>query len=348
MLVQRKTVRIVSEWGARLKAALEEKSTSLTEVVRQAEAENRWFTQEYQWQALSYWAKQLEEDKLTKWLASYPIDKERPQKTIALILAGNIPLVGFHDLLCVLASGHRVQVKLSGQDKRLLPFLVDLLAEQSPSWADRVEFTEERLEGYDGVIATGSNNTSRYFDFYFKDKPKIIRKNRHSVAVLSGTETEQELHDLSRDLLDYFGLGCRSVSKIWLPRSYNFENLAKALEAFNGHLEHNKFSNNFHYHRTVFLMNQIPFREIGPLLFLEKASNASALSTLHFEYYEQFSEVNQRLKEERGSLQCIACTASVAKEIESESVLLGQTQNPRLNAYADGIDTLDFLTTLGS
>ena len=346
MVVQQKTVKIVSEWGARLRAVMEEKPSSLTSVLQQAEAENRWFTQEAQLQALSYWSNQLEVAQLTAWLSNYSIDLDRPAKKIALILAGNIPLVGFHDLLCVLVAGHEVQVKLSSQDKRLLPYLIDLLSEVNTTWADRVSFTEERLENFDAVIATGSNNTSRYFEYYFKDKPRIIRRNRHSVAVLSGKESEQELQDLSRDLLDYFGLGCRSVSKIWVPKSYEFEQLATVLDLFKGHLEHNKFSNNFHYHRTVFLMNQIPFREFGPLLLLEKPSNASALSTLHFEYYDEISEVNQRLSEERESLQCIACSTSVAKEIEAETILLGQTQNPQLNAYADGVDTMVFLTSL--
>lgn len=346
MVVQQKTVKIVSEWGARLRAVMEEKPSSLTSVLQQAEAENRWFTQEAQLQALSYWSNQLEEAQLSAWLSNYSIALDRPAKKIALILAGNIPLVGFHDLLCVLVAGHEVQVKLSSQDKRLLPYLIDLLSEVNTTWADRVSFTEERLEDFDAVIATGSNNTSRYFEYYFKDKPRIIRRNRHSVAILSGKESEQELQGLSRDLLDYFGLGCRSVSKIWVPKSYDFEQFANVLESFKGHLEHNKFSNNFHYHRTVFLMNQIPFREFGPLLLLEKPSNASALSTLHFEYYDEISEVNQRLSEERESLQCIACSTSVAKEIEAETVLLGQTQNPQLNAYADGIDTMAFLTSL--
>ena len=348
MVVQQKTVKIVSEWGARIKAVLEDKSDRFLSVLQQAEAENRWFTQEAQLQALSYWANQLVEAQLTDWLSAYPLDQNGPTKRIALILAGNIPLVGFHDLLCSLVAGHQVLVKLSSQDRRLLPFLVGLLSEVNPTWAEKVSFTENRLEDFDGVIATGSNNTSRYFEYYFKNKPKIIRKNRHSVAVLSGKETEQELHDLSRDVLDYFGLGCRSVSKIWVPKSYDFEKLARVLETFKGHLEHNKFSNNFHYHRTVFLMNQIPFREFGPLLLLEKPSNASALSTLHFEYYDGISEVNQRLNKEKESLQCIACSSSVAKEIEAETVLLGQTQNPQLNAYADGIDTMAFLTSLSA
>ena len=197
-------------------------STELATVLAQAEAENPWFTEAFQRQALSYWAHHLKSASLSEWLANYALPTNPPKKQVALILAGNIPLVGFHDLLCVLIAGLQCQVKLSGQDRRLLPHLVDLLGSEFPEWSKRVTFTSDRLSGFQAVIATGSNNTSRYFEYYFRDVPRIIRKNRNSVAVLNGNETEEELRGLIRDMLDYFGLGCRSVSKIWIPKGYDF------------------------------------------------------------------------------------------------------------------------------
>ena len=342
--MQKQPITVLHDWGRLIQQSLQEENATFLDLLTRTKAENPWFTETFQKQALRYWAEHLHSDHLSTWLKD-SIPSSSP-KTIALILAGNIPLVGMHDLVSCLAMGQRVLVKLSSQDRRLLPYLVELLAEVDTDWSARVQFTTERLGNFDAVIATGSNNTSRYFEYYFKDKPCIIRKNRSSVAVLSGEETDEQLEGLCKDMLDYFGLGCRSVSKLWVPVGYDFERLGGLLEKQKGLTDHNKFGNNFHYHRTVFLMNQIPFTEIGPLLFLEKAENASALSTIHFSYYRDQTQVAEQLKLEEEALQCVVADKVYSADLNWPVIPFGTTQNPALNTYADGKNTLDFLSSL--
>ena len=344
--MQETTIAILARWGEMIQDQITTDSADLATVLAQAEAENPWFTEAFQRQALSYWAHHLKSAPLSEWLANYTLPTNPPKKQVALILAGNIPLVGFHDLLCVLIAGLQCQVKLSGQDRRLLPHLVDLLGSEFPEWSQRVTFTSDRLSSFQAVIATGSNNTSRYFEYYFKDVPRIIRKNRHSVAVLNGNETEQELRGLISDMLDYFGLGCRSVSKIWAPKGYDFTDLSKLLQEEDHFLQHNKFGNNFHYHRTIFLMNQINFLEFGPLIFLEKEPSASALSTIHYQYYESMDEVLVSLEAEQDELQCVLGSPSNFQKSSIQVQPLGSSQKPALNAYADNVDTVNFLLSL--
>ena len=344
--MQETSVAILARWGELIKEKLTSNSTDFISVLAQAEAENPWFTEVFQRQALSYWAEQMRSTSLTDWLSNYPLASKVRQKRVALILAGNIPLVGFHDLLCVLISGHHCEIKLSSQDKRLLPYLLDLLKPEFPEWAGRVSFTADRLSNFQAVIATGSNNTSRYFEYYFRDVPRIIRKNRHSLAVIHGKESLEELKALTRDMLDYYGLGCRSVSKLWVPKGYDFSALSELLDKKEHFLRHNKFGNNFHYHRTIFLMNQVPFLEYGPLLFLEKKPTASALSTIHYQYYESLEDVYLALEAEKNELQCVVGNPELIKTSALQVLPLGSTQCPSLMAYADGIDTMEFLLAL--
>ena len=340
------TIAILARWGKLIQEQLTNGSSDFNAVLRRSEAENPWFTDAFQRQALAYWSEQLKTSSLKDWLSAYTLPEHPLEKKVALILAGNIPLVGFHDLLCVLITGHHCQVKLSSQDKQLLPYLIDLLRTEFPEWSTRVTFTSDRLSDFQAVIATGSNNTSRYFEYYFKEVPCIIRKNRHSVAVLNGKETEEELKGLIRDLLDYFGLGCRSVSKIWVPQGYDFTVLSKLLQEEDHFLQHNKFGNNFHYHRTIFLMNQINFMEFGPLIFLEKEPSASALSTIHYQFYENMNEVQVSLEAEQDELQCVVGSPSYFQKSSIQVQPLGSTQSPALNDYADDVDTIEFLLSL--
>ena len=342
--MQKQPITVLHDWGRLIQQSLKEEKPAFLELLARTKAENPWFTEVFQKQALTYWAEQLHADHLEPWLKDRTPSSS--PKTIALILAGNIPLVGMHDLVSCLATGNRVLVKLSSQDRRLLPYLVELLGQVDAEWSGRVQFTTERLGDFDAVIATGSNNTSRYFEYYFKDKPSIIRKSRSSVAVLSGEETNEQLEGLCRDMLDYFGLGCRSVSKLWVPKGYDFGRLGDILEQQKGLTDHNKFGNNFHYHRTVLLMNQIPFTEIGPLLFLEKEDNASALSTIHYSYYSELETVAEKLKREEENLQCVVADQAYQEGLRRATVPFGTTQNPTLNTYADGKNTIDFLSSL--
>ena len=230
-------------------------------ILRKAEAENVWFTQKNILLALKNWGKALSEENLQHWLSNYKIDplyskiKESTEKTIAIIMAGNIPLVGFHDFLSVLISGNKVLAKLSSNDKTLLPFVAEHLTSFEPEFKNYIEFTEGRLKSFDAVIATGSNNTARYFDYYFGKYPNIIRKNRNSVAVLTGSETETELTKLADDIFTFFGLGCRNVSKIYIPENYDFEPFFKAMFSWKEIINNHKYMNNYDYNKEVYLMD---------------------------------------------------------------------------------------------
>ena len=253
-------------------------------------------------------------------------------------MAGNIPLVGFHDLLCVLITGNKALVKLSSNDQKLIPLLIDFLIDIEPSLKDKVIFTKEKLDHYDAVIATGSNNTARYFEYYFGKKPNIIRKNRNSVAVLSGKESQEELTALGEDIFRYFGLGCRSVSKIYLPKEYNIDTFFKAMFPYNSIINHHKYANNYDYNKAVYLMSEFKILDNGFLILKEEESFGSPIASLFYEYYEDVSTLKEKLKDNKENLQCIVSSGFVEDEIS-----FGNTQKPMLNDYADGIDTIAFL-----
>ncbi len=298
---------------------------------------NGWFTKDQVLFAFEVWGNCLEEEKLLAWLTPYDISRNNNQ-TVALILAGNIPLVGFHDLLAVVLSGHKALVKLSSNDDVLLPTLVDLLDELAPGMQDLIRFEEERLSEYDKVIATGSNNTARYFEYYFGNKPNIIRKNRNSVALLTGNESQETLLDLGRDIFQYYGLGCRSVSKIFVPEGYSFDTLFEAIEDYRYLIEERKYHNNYDYNKAIYLMSKFSFLDNGFLLLKEDAAYASPIGTLFFEYYSDLETVKSRLKADQDNIQCI-----VAGEVLPGAIQFGKTQYPELSDYADGRDTVEFL-----
>ncbi len=310
------------------------------DLVMLSQSHNGWFTPEQVYFAVQSWAEALTESNLNEWLSKYDLSEMKP-KTVALILAGNIPLVGFHDFLSVLSTGHKVLVKASSNDQHLIQFLSNYLISVDSKLSDYITFTDGKLENFDAIIATGSNNTARYFEFYFKDKPSIIRKNRNSVAVLSGKETHDDLVNLGEDIFRYFGLGCRSVSKLFVPKDYSFEGFFKAIYEYKDIIYYEKYSNNYDYNKAVFLMSNFKLLDNEFLTLKEDTSYASPISSVFYEYYEDITDLQTRLKNEAEHIQCI-----VSNNMSDNSISFGQTQQPKLWQYADNVDTLQFLISL--
>jgi hypothetical protein len=305
-----------------------------------SQSHNGWFTPEQVYFSIQSWGNALSETNLNQWLSTYDFSKIAPKK-IGLILAGNIPLVGFHDFLSVLISGHDVLVKTSSSDQHLLKFLAKYLITIQPELNSKITFVEGKLEDFDAVIATGSNNTARYFEYYFKDKPSIIRKNRNSIAVLNGTETHEELVGLGEDIFRYFGLGCRNVSKLFVPKDYNFEAFFKAMFEYREVIQYEKYANNYDYNKAVFLMSNFQLLDNEFLTIKEDTSYSSPISSVFYEFYENLEEIKSRLSNDADQIQCI-----VSKDLIENSIIFGQTQQPKLWDYADNLDTLAFLSKI--
>ncbi|WP_418513045.1 acyl-CoA reductase [Corallibacter sp.] len=305
--------------------------------IKLAEEHNGWFTQENIVYALSGWSNLLTESNINQWLDNYNF-KDVSQKNVAIIMAGNIPLVGFHDFISVLLSGHNVVVKQSSNDKQLLPFLAKYLEYVAPEFKGRITFTEEKLSNFDAVIATGSDNTARYFEYYFKGKPAVIRKNRNSVAILTGNETEDDLKNLSEDIFRYYGLGCRNVSKLFVPENYNFDSFFKAMYHWHPIIDKAKYANNYDYNKAVYLMSEFNMLENGFLMLKEDESYASPIATIFYEQYSSLETLNKKLKTDTNKIQCV-----VSKGLNANDIAFGQTQNPQLWDYADSVDIIAFL-----
>ncbi len=301
---------------------------------------NKWFTKENLLFATESWSKALTKENIHQWISNEKLGNN-DSKQVAIIMAGNIPLVGFHDFLSVLISGHSVLVKQSSNDKHLLPFLAKYLEYVEPELKGNITFTEEKLTGFDAVIATGSNNTARYFEYYFKNKPSIIRKSRNSVAVLTGNETKQDFENLSSDIFRYFGLGCRSVSKLFVPKNYDFDSFFKGM--YNQHeiINNAKYANNYDYNKTVYLMSEFDILENGFLMIKEDESYTSPIATVFYEYYDNVDDLKIKLWEDREKTQCVVASNFIESEIA-----FGQTQHPQLWDYADGVNTLAFLSKI--
>ncbi|CAL66444.1 acyl-CoA reductase [Christiangramia forsetii] len=301
---------------------------------------NGWFNRENIIFSLQQWGEALTPRNLKLWLGEYDLSQSG-EKTVGIVMAGNIPLVGFHDFLSVLVSGHKVLVKLSGNDKQLLPVIASYLMILDSRYENRIKFTEDKLENFDAVIATGSNNTARYFEYYFKNKPSIIRKNRNSVAVINGNETKEELEKLGEDIFRYYGLGCRNVSKLFVPKDYDFDSFFKAMYKWNPLINQDKYANNYDYNKAVYLMSEFKLLDNGFLMLKEDESFGSPISTLFYEKYKNEEALNNILKENEEKIQCV-----VKNNAGKEEVGFGQTQKPQLWDYADNIDTIDFLSKL--
>ncbi len=310
--------------------------------ISQANQVNAWFTETEVDRAIAALAEMLNEEDVDKWFEN--IEFETVPKQVGLILAGNIPLVGFHDVLSVLASGNIALIKLSSTDNKLLPFILNQLCVYEPQLKDHIIYVN-RLKDFDAVIATGSNNTSRYFDYYFAKVPNIIRKNRNSVAIITGSETEEEIALLGHDIFDYFGMGCRSVSKIYIPNQYDVAKFFEPLEKFKEIINHFKYNNNYDYNKSIYLVNQQNHFDNGFLLLKQDENLASPLAVLYYETYGDLSEVAEKLKNRTEEIQCIASQSPIHG---LASLPFGQSQHPKLWDYADNVNTIDFLNKISS
>ncbi|ADY30806.1 MULTISPECIES: acyl-CoA reductase [Cellulophaga] len=309
----------------------------LQDAVHTASLHNGWFTEENILFCLKNWSNLLTQKNLNNWFKSYDLNLLKIKK-VAIIMAGNIPLVGFHDFLATILTGNTALIKLSSNDKILLPFVSSFLIKQLPELANSITYVDGRLEGFDAVIATGSDNTARYFEHYFGKKPNIIRKNRNSVAVLTGNETNEQLENLAEDIFTYYGLGCRSVSKLFVPKGYNFDAFFKAMYPKQDIIHHVKYANNYDYNKAVYLMSEFNILENGFLMIKEDESYASPISSVFYEYYESLDTLKQKLTNDNNKIQCV-----VASGLLENEVAFGQTQQPSLTDYADNIDTVEFL-----
>ncbi len=324
-----------------------ESNDSLFTIQRQSSQMNPWFTRENISYAFRAWSKLLTHEKLTSWTKPYNnIQKQDfKDKRVAVINAGNIPLVGFHDFLSVLISGHRYQAKNASDDIILLPYVASLLIGLEPDFKTIITFTE-RLADFDVVIATGSNNSSRYFNYYFGKYPHIIRKNRNAVAVLDGTEAAEFFRKLGEDIFRYFGLGCRNVSKVYVPSGYDFDTFFKTIYDWNAVMQHNKYMNNFEHHNAVLLLKRIPFLQNGFLIVMENESFASPVAVLNYEHYSDLKSLTESLRANRENIQCIVTSVNdLQSEPSLKEILVepGKSQQPGLAEYADGMDTMSFL-----
>lgn len=306
-----------------------------------AQNSNAWFTVEEVERSLSALHKMLNQRDLEIWFKDIVISKT--PKRIGLILAGNIPLVGFHDVLSVLATGNIALIKLSSSDDKLLPALLTQLIIIEPQLKDHIVYAE-RLKDFDAVIATGSNNTSRYFDFYFGKVPNIIRKNRNSVAVLNGEESPSEIASLGHDIFDYFGLGCRNVSKLFIPEGYNIKNLFEPIEHFKEIINHFKYNNNYDYNKSIYLVNMAEHYDNGFLLLKEDAGMSSPLAVLYYERYTSIDDVAAKLKTEEENIQCVV--SNIPFDLKISALRFGESQVPKLWDYADNVNTIAFLNTI--
>lgn len=307
--------------------------------------QNGWFTESNVRLAIVSIAKMLEEAKIQTWIGSYDFPHEnKSPKVVGLVLAGNIPLVGFHDFLSVLMCGNRVMIKLSSDDKSLLPFIVKILISIEPEFATGIKFTENRLNDCEAVIATGSGNTARYFEYYFGKIPHIIRKNRNSLAVLDGSESTEDLQKLGEDIFTYYGLGCRNVSKLFIPKGYDMNKFFNAIFPFKEIINHNKYANNFDYNRAVYLMGKDKegLLENGFLFLVKSEEYASPVAVIFYEYYKDIAALNKRFSDDASKIQCIVSSIPGI----NNRIPFGKAQQPELWDYADNVDTIKFLLDL--
>jgi len=333
-LTKEQRINAFVKLGEQLQLPSEESS----QIIQSAQHKNPWYTPQNVERALRAIAENLTIEKLTHWLAPYP--DIQSTKTVGLILAGNIPLVGFHDILAVLISGFKAKIKVSSDDAGLTAYVMGLLKKIDPYFGDAFEIVD-RLKDFDLVIATGSNNSARYFDYYFGTKPHIIRRNRNSVAVLGGAESPSQLGALGHDIFDYFGLGCRSISKLFIPKEYPIAHFFEGIAAFNNVTAHFKYTNNYDYNKSIYLINGDKHFDNGFLLLKEDEKTASPLAVVYYETYETIAEVKNKLTLAQENIQCVV--SELALKVPSPQFHFGESQCPSLDDYADGVNTLDFL-----
>lgn len=311
------------------------------ELIARQKSYNGWFTKENVLEAIHNISQMLVEEELNLWLSSYGKVDAKSSKRIGVIMAGNIPLVGFHDMLCVLLSGNTLIAKVASNDATLIRQLGAILVAIEETFKESIVFVE-KLTDFDAVIATGSDNTSRYFEYYFKQYPHIIRKNRNAIGVIQSSDTREDLQLLGKDVFQYFGLGCRNVSKLFVPRGYDFDVFFQAIfENFQHVTNNNKYANNYDYNKAIYLMGNVSLLDNGFLLLKEDEAISSPVGVLHYEYYDALDEVKKGVSLSSDSIQCV-----VANGKFPEAKKFGEAQQPKLEDYADGVDTIEFLLGL--
>ena len=314
---------------------------SFNELILSQKSYNGWFDSLNVMNAIDAVANSLSAEKLIKWLADYTI-KNDSKKRIGVIMAGNIPLVGFHDFLSVLISGHAIQAKLASGDNTLIPKVAEILIAIEPDFESKIQFVE-KLENFDAVIATGSDNTARYFTQYFGKYPHIIRKNRNSIAIVNEADDMQDLAPLGKDIFLYYGLGCRSVSKLYFPKGFKIDTFFEAiLEGFQEVTQNNKYANNYDYNKAVYLMGSNQLLDNGFLLLKEESSFVSPVGVINYEFYNSLRDLEEELEQQKETIQCIVSSTNTPLT----TLAFGESQCPGLHDYADGVDTLAFLLAL--
>lgn len=338
---------------------------------------NGWLTVDYYRRAIESIATEwLSEQTLSEWVSNYPALREstsvtapsseapnsdfqgaprssdlRKSKKIGLVLAGNIPMVGFHDVISVFLSGHIAQIKVSEKDPYVIPYLLKLMIQfsedrfgETASIAEYFQLTE-KLSDFEAVIATGSNNSARYFEAYFGKYPHIIRRNRNGVAVLSGEETDEELKALGEDIFTYFGLGCRNVAKLYVPQGYDFEPMLNVFHEWRQLQNHPKYKNNFDYHYALLTVNREQFLSNGSVILREDKALLSHIAGLYYEYYTDLADLQIELHEHRDQIQLVVAKPNL---LSFDTKYFGEAQRPGLMDYADGVDTVAWLVNLYS
>lgn len=318
----------------------QEPLAELDELIRREKQHNGWFTEDNVRKAMKRWGQSLSEKEVETWLEPYAASLDRVvSKQVALIMAGNIPLVGLHDWICTFLAGHHALLKLSRDDNRLLPAVLACIGTEFPALKAHYTLVPTILKGAEALIATGSNNSARHFDHYFASIPRLIRKNRSSLAILKGSETQEELQALGEDIFDYFGLGCRNVTKLWVPIDFDLDLFFNAIFQFKEIGTHNKYANNYDYHKALWLLNREELLDNGFLLLKEDKALVSPVGSLFIERYTEYPEVEAYLVQHADEIQCV---------VGQQFVPFGKAQEPRLSDYADGVDTLAFLANLNS
>ena len=336
-------IQVLADLGERIQFELNHSpyNEAFENLLNKVNQRNPWFTKESVVQSLSVWANLLESNNLNHFISRYEtvLFEKKNDKVVLLILAGNIPLVGLHDVICSFLSGSKSMIKVSSKDALLLSYLIEQIKTINSTASDYFEISESKAQGFTHVIATGSNNSARYFDHYFSKFPNIIRKNRSSLAIITQGTTDTELEYLANDVFQYFGLGCRNVTQLCVPHSFDFDRLKNAFNSYATIINHNKYANNYDYHKAIALMNGDPFIDFEFILLQNKSMLKSPLGVLHYNFYENVTEVDSYIQEHRADIQCVVSSESTS----FNEVNFGQTQQPKLWDFADQIDTLQFL-----
>ena len=332
-------IKVLKEWNGLIQSIDPDEKDDL---YAKAKSRNGWFTSDYIDLAFKGLDNYLDPERLSKWIADFDSsDNRKEAKNVGIVMAGNIPLVGFHDLLCVMVTGHNAIIKLSSQDSVLIPYLLDLLYPLEPSYKEQIRVVD-KLEKPDAVIATGSNNSARYFNYYFKNIPHIIRKNRTSIAILNGKESADTLYKLGSDILSYFGLGCRSISKLYVPVEYNFNHFFESIQSHENIFNNHKYVNNYEYNKSIYLVNREKFLDNGFLMLKPSDQLVSPVSVVFFENYKSEKELDTQVKITNENIQCIVSDNGWYKN----SIGMGKTQEPDLWDYSDNVNTVKFLNRL--